>query len=63
MNRTLTLKRETLTALGDDDLAGVAGAAAVRTTPVNECLTISFEFTCLDCVTRRGCVIATLDGC
>ena len=59
--RTLSLKRESLAELGAADLANVAGAAG--TTPVNQCLGISFEFTCLDCVTRRGCVVATLDGC
>jgi pyruvate/2-oxoglutarate/acetoin dehydrogenase E1 component len=56
MKRTLSLKRETLAPLSDNDLAGVAGAAAaVPTTPVQQCLSISFEFTCLDCVTRRSC--------
>lgn len=54
--RTLSLKRETLALLTDGDLASVAGAAAeAKTTPVNECLTISFEMTCLDCITRRDC--------
>jgi hypothetical protein len=52
--RSLALKRESLTELAAADLAAVAGAA-VKTTPVNECLGISFEFTCLDCITRRDC--------
>ena len=55
MKRTLTLKRETLADLTDEDLRVVAGGAAVKTTPVNECLTISWEMTCLDCITRRDC--------
>lgn len=56
MKRTLTLKRETLAALAADELAAVAGAAA-KTTPINECLGISWEFTCLDCITRRDCTL------
>jgi hypothetical protein len=52
MNRTLTLKSETLAALTDTELHAVVGGA--KTTPVNECLNISYEFTCLDCITRRG---------
>lgn len=54
MNRTLTLKSETLADLTDTELTAVAGGVA-KTTPVNECLGISFEFTCLDCITRRSC--------
>ncbi|HEX8003087.1 MAG TPA: hypothetical protein VF519_10380 [Mycobacteriales bacterium] len=53
MKRTLTLKRETLAALEESDLRSVNGAAG--TTPINACLGISFEFTCLDCITRRSC--------
>ena len=37
MNRTLSLKREALTALSPEDLAGVAGAA-LPTTPLDYCL-------------------------
>lgn len=55
MKRTLTLKSETLTALSAQDLSAVAGGAKVGTSPINECLSISFEFTCLDCITRRSC--------
>jgi len=62
MGRSLTLKREALSALTDTELADVAGAK-VPTFPVNECLGISWEFTCLDCVTRRDCAVATLRGC
>jgi len=51
--RTLSLKRETLAALTTAELGAVAGAAAAKTTPVNECLGISFEMTCLDCITRN----------
>ncbi len=54
MKRTLTLKGETLAVLTDTELHAVAGGA-VPTTPVNECLNISYEFTCLDCITRNGC--------
>jgi len=61
MKRSLALKRESLAALGIEELTYVAGAAG--TSPINACLGISFEFTCLDCVTRRNCVVATLDGC
>lgn len=55
MKRTLTLKREALTELSTTELSAVAGGAAVKTTPVNECLSISFEMTCLDCFTRDVC--------
>lgn len=37
MNRTLSLKREELTALAAEDLAGVAGAA-LPTSPLAYCL-------------------------
>ena len=53
MKRTLTLKRESLAALADEDLAGVAGAA-VPTFPVQPCLGISWEMTCLECITREA---------
>ena len=59
MNRTLTLKRETLADLTDEDLRAVAGGAEIKTTPVNQCLTISFEFTCLECYTDE--CVATLE--
>lgn len=62
MKRSLTLKREHLSALAADELANVAGAK-VPTFPVNECLGISWEFTCLDCLTRHDCAVATLRGC
>ena len=54
MKRTLTLKSETLAVLADDELHAVAGGQ-IGTTPVNQCLGISWEFTCLDCITRRNC--------
>lgn len=62
MKRSLTLKRETLAALAQEDLAAVAGAK-VPTFPVQECLGISWEFTCLDCLTRNDCAVATLRYC
>ena len=52
MKRSLSLKREPLAELTGTELAAVAGGAA-KTTPINECLNISFEFTCLDCITRN----------
>lgn len=60
-NRTLSLKRESLAALGIEELARVAGAAG--TSPINQCLGISFEFTCLECITRHDCPVATFDAC
>lgn len=56
MKRTLSLKRESLAQLSTEELVTVAGAlAAAKTTPVNECLNISWDFTCLDCITRGAC--------
>ena len=55
MPRRLTLTRETLSALTDTELHAVAGGA-VPTKPIDACLNISYEFTCLDCITRNsGC--------
>ena len=42
MKRTLSLKRETVTELLNDELTGVVGGAP-PTTPVNECLDKFFE--------------------
>ena len=53
--RTLSLKRESLTELGTDELLAVAGAAAPPTQPLNECLTrvpSYAQHTCVDCLTR-----------
>lgn len=61
MRRSLTLTRETLSALTDTELAGVAGAK-VPTFPVNECLGISWEFTCFQCLTD-DCPVATVRNC
>lgn len=60
MTRSLSLKRESLTALADDQLAVVNGAAAAPPTlPVNDCFTAPFPpisgHTCIDCLTRSGC--------
>ncbi len=59
MTRSLYLGRESLTALGDDRLAAVNGAAAAPPTlPVNDCFTAPFPpvsgHTCVDCPTRSG---------
>ena len=48
MGKRLSLKAETLASLTAGDLAGVAGAAAVPTTPVEHCLAYSV----LICYTR-----------
>lgn len=56
MRRSLSLKRETLTELTSDDLAGVVGARNApsgATCPVRDCVTaISDAHTCIDCLTR-----------
>ena len=65
MTRTLSLKRETLTALTTDELGAVHGAAApttpvrdclatlpVRTLNLDDCLAVSDAPSCIDCATR-----------
>ncbi|HEV2891189.1 MAG TPA: hypothetical protein VGX28_12510 [Frankiaceae bacterium] len=63
MKRSLSLKRESLTALTSGELGSVAGAAQAVTTPVTqcapvrtldvgECAAISDAHTCVDCLTR-----------
>lgn len=56
--RRLTLVRETLAPLASGELESVGGGA-FPTLPVQPCLGISWEFTCLDCVTRRTCPVDT----
>ncbi|HEX8003080.1 MAG TPA: hypothetical protein VF519_10345 [Mycobacteriales bacterium] len=51
MKRTLSLRREPLAALTDEDLAAVA-AGAIPTTPVEECLYGSRYVCTWDCMTR-----------
>lgn len=65
MKRTLTLKRESLSELGDTDLAGVAGGqytvyglscaigVCVRTLPLADCVR----------TLPRDCLYATLEAC
>ncbi len=52
--RRLTLRRETLTELTPDQLRGVVGAAGPSglTCPVLDCLSVSADPSCLDCLTR-----------
>lgn len=61
--RRISLKRETLSALTTDELAGVAGGAP-PTSPLRDCLAtvqpasldvrncVSDAHTCIDCLTR-----------
>ncbi|HEX8003084.1 MAG TPA: hypothetical protein VF519_10365 [Mycobacteriales bacterium] len=63
MKRTLSLKRETLASLSQDELVAVHGGQAI-TTPVTQCNAVrtlnldecvqvgSREPSCIDCITR-----------
>jgi hypothetical protein len=51
VKRSLALQRETLTELTGDQLTTVVGAA-LPTSPVIDCLGISEEYSCIDCLTR-----------
>lgn len=51
--RTLSLKRETLTDLTNDDLTTVIGGA--RETLNIRCVPSYAQHTCIDCLTRSGC--------
>ena len=56
MTKRLSLKAEALTELTTAELGAVAGAAAdaAPTTPLKDCLGLSYEFTCVHCT--RGAV-------
>lgn len=51
--RTLSLKRETLTELSNEDLTAVVGG--VPDTLNVRCLPSFAVHTCVDCLTRSGC--------
>lgn len=55
-NRSLSLKRESLTGLSAEELGAVNGAAVPRTLKVQECWGDLFtHHTSIDCLTQTAC--------